>query len=128
MPEPLAASDRTDPATAHGLTEPGRRASRVVVVGSINLDLSVATAHLPAPGETVPGTTLSRQLGGKGAIRQSPPRGLVRTLRWSPRWALTSVAGGNGCPPERQPGGASDEAIAGVTDDVVFSVTTTCWP
>lgn len=67
MPEPLATRDRTDPATAHGLTEPGRRVGRVVVIGSINLDLSVATPHLPAPGETVPGTTLSRQLGGKGA-------------------------------------------------------------
>jgi ribokinase len=41
--------------------------SRVVVVGSINVDLVVAAGHLPRPGETVIGGTFTRHLGGKGA-------------------------------------------------------------
>jgi ribokinase len=39
----------------------------VIVVGSINVDLVVRTAHLPAPGETVTGGTFARHFGGKGA-------------------------------------------------------------
>jgi ribokinase len=41
--------------------------SRVVVVGSINVDLVVAAGHLPRPGETVVGGEFTRYLGGKGA-------------------------------------------------------------
>ena len=41
--------------------------ARVTVVGSINLDLVVTTARLPAPGETILGTNLQRFGGGKGA-------------------------------------------------------------
>ncbi|MGZ6299653.1 MAG: ribokinase [Candidatus Limnocylindria bacterium] len=40
---------------------------RVIVVGSINVDLVVAAGHLPRPGETVIGGTYARHLGGKGA-------------------------------------------------------------
>jgi ribokinase len=39
---------------------------RVVVVGSINVDLVVRASRLPAPGETVPGGEFSRFDGGKG--------------------------------------------------------------
>ena len=39
----------------------------IVVVGSINLDLSARVARLPAPGETITGASLSRFPGGKGA-------------------------------------------------------------
>lgn len=39
----------------------------VVIVGSINMDLVVHTAHLPAPGETVLGGNLVTTGGGKGA-------------------------------------------------------------
>ncbi len=42
-------------------------AGRVVVVGSINVDLVLRLPRLPAPGETVLGGTLTRQHGGKGA-------------------------------------------------------------
>ncbi|MGB6455960.1 MAG: ribokinase [Streptosporangiaceae bacterium] len=42
-------------------------AGRVVVVGSINLDLVIRLPRLPAPGETVLGGVLTRQHGGKGA-------------------------------------------------------------
>jgi ribokinase len=40
---------------------------RVIVVGSINVDLVVTTGHLPRPGETVTGGAFARHLGGKGA-------------------------------------------------------------
>ncbi len=40
---------------------------RIVVVGSINLDMVAAAPSLPAPGETVTGATLARHPGGKGA-------------------------------------------------------------
>ena len=40
---------------------------RVVVVGSINVDLVVAARHLPRPGETVLGGGFARHFGGKGA-------------------------------------------------------------
>lgn len=40
---------------------------RVIVVGSINVDLVVSAPHLPRPGETVTGGAFARHLGGKGA-------------------------------------------------------------
>ncbi len=39
----------------------------VVVVGSVNLDLSARVGRLPEPGETVSGAQLERFPGGKGA-------------------------------------------------------------
>lgn len=39
---------------------------RVIVVGSVNVDLVVRGARLPAPGETVGGGSFSRHDGGKG--------------------------------------------------------------
>ena len=39
----------------------------ITVVGSINLDLIANVERLPAPGETVPGSTFSSAPGGKGA-------------------------------------------------------------
>jgi ribokinase len=42
-------------------------AGRVIVVGSINVDLVLRLPRLPGPGETVLGGTLSRRHGGKGA-------------------------------------------------------------
>jgi ribokinase len=41
-------------------------APRIVVVGSVNLDLVVRVARLPRPGETVGGGTFARVPGGKG--------------------------------------------------------------
>ncbi|HWV12633.1 MAG TPA: ribokinase [Sphingobium sp.] len=42
-------------------------AGKVIVLGSVNVDLLVSTPRLPCAGETVSGTGLTRQLGGKGA-------------------------------------------------------------
>jgi ribokinase len=42
-------------------------APRIVVVGSVNLDLVARCVALPRPGETVTGATLDRFPGGKGA-------------------------------------------------------------
>jgi len=41
--------------------------TEIVVVGSVNLDLSATVGRLPEPGETITGATLSRFPGGKGA-------------------------------------------------------------
>jgi ribokinase len=41
--------------------------ARIIVVGSINVDLVVRAERLPAPGETVTGGDFSRHGGGKGA-------------------------------------------------------------
>jgi ribokinase len=42
-------------------------AGRVLVIGSLNVDLVVGVQRLPAPGETVLGSDLERHAGGKGA-------------------------------------------------------------
>ena len=39
---------------------------RVIVVGSVNIDLVARVAHLPHPGETVTGGSYERHNGGKG--------------------------------------------------------------
>lgn len=39
----------------------------MLVLGSLNVDLTTRVARHPAPGETVPGTGLSRRAGGRGA-------------------------------------------------------------
>lgn len=56
-------------------------AGRVVVVGSVNVDLVVASDRLPAPGETVIGGTFRRFHGGKGGNAATAAARLgVRTL------------------------------------------------
>ena len=39
---------------------------RVIVVGSVNIDLVARVPHLPHPGETVTGGSYERHNGGKG--------------------------------------------------------------
>ena len=40
---------------------------KIAVVGSINMDMTVAAARIPTKGETVFGTDLKYVPGGKGA-------------------------------------------------------------
>ena len=47
--------------------EPDGAGARVIVVGSVNIDLIVSVEALPGPGETVIGGTFGRAPGGKGA-------------------------------------------------------------
>lgn len=59
----------------------------VLVFGSINLDLIFALPHLPAPGETVLGTALRMEPGGKGANQA------VAAARDGARVALAGAVG-----------------------------------
>jgi len=45
----------------------GPAGPRLVVLGSVNMDLVVRTGHLPSPGETTAGTDFVTLPGGKGA-------------------------------------------------------------
>src|SRR4029079_16297605 len=45
----------------------GMAGAGVIVVGSVNRDLTARLQRFPAPGETVFGTDLATGLGGKGA-------------------------------------------------------------
>ena len=67
----LTARSRS-PATIHPVTTHPTEAKelnmgRVIVVGSINQDITVTVDRLPQPGETLSGTSTTYRLGGKGA-------------------------------------------------------------
>ena len=54
--------------TGKAVPSPGGPAGpRLVVLGSVNMDLMVRTGHLPVPGETTAGTDFVTIPGGKGA-------------------------------------------------------------
>ena len=76
-------------------------APRVVVVGSINLDLVARVERLPRPGETLSGAELARYPGGKGANQA------VAAARLG---ASVSFVGAVGADP------FADEALAGLRE------------
>ena len=57
------------------------RPARVLVVGSANVDFTVAAPRLPVPGETVTGGTLLVNHGGKGANQAVAARRLGAEVR-----------------------------------------------
>ena len=62
---------------------------RVIVVGSVNIDLVVVTAHLPVPGETVIGGRFSQHHGGKGGNQA------VAAARLGARTSFVGAVGGD---------------------------------
>src|SRR3954468_2653893 len=62
----------------------------IVVVGSANVDIVIALSRLPAPGETITGGRLSRDMGGKGA------NAAVAAARLGARVALVAAVGDDG--------------------------------
>ena len=86
--------------------------TEVVVVGSVNLDLSATVVRLPAPGETITGATLSRFPGGKGANQALAARRLGADVR------LVACVGRDA---------AADEALALLREDGV-DLSCRCWP
>jgi ribokinase len=74
--------------------------ARILVVGSANVDFTVAVARLPAPGETVSEGTLLVNHGGKGANQAVAARRLGALVRFV------------GCVGDDASGGAIREALS----------------
>jgi ribokinase len=62
---------------------------RVLVVGSVNVDLVITAERLPAAGETVTGGTFARHMGGKGGNQA------VAAARLGARVSLLAALGGD---------------------------------
>jgi ribokinase len=68
------------------------KAPRIVVVGSVNLDLVAAGAPLPKAGETVTGATFARHPGGKGANQALAARRLGANVKLVARVGRDAMA------------------------------------
>lgn len=77
---PATASAAAAATTAAALQAEGQPA--IVVLGSVNLDIVLRCARLPAPGETVQGHALDRHPGGKGANQAVAARRLGAPVRF----------------------------------------------
>ena len=64
----------------------------IVVLGSVNLDLTASVSRLPAPGETVTGAELNRFAGGKGANQALAARRLGADVRLIARTGSDATA------------------------------------
>lgn len=65
---------------------------RIVVAGSVNLDLVASGARLPSPGETVTGAAFARHPGGKGANQALAARRLGADVALVARTGRDSLA------------------------------------
>lgn len=66
---------------------------RVIVLGSINVDLETKIDSYPNPGEKVVGESLQRYAGGKGANQAVAARARGSRSRWWARSATTTPGG-----------------------------------
>ena len=64
----------------------------ILVIGSVNLDISASVSRLPGRGETVTGATLHRFPGGKGANQALAARRLGAAVRLIARVGADSAA------------------------------------
>ncbi len=87
------------------------RPGRVVVVGSVNVDLVVVAPRLPGPGETVTGGDVARHHGGKGGNQA------VAAARLGARVAFVGAIGADDF------GVAARAALAGEGIDVAYLAT-----
>ena len=87
---------------------------RIVVVGSVNLDLVVRVERLPAPGETVGGGSFSRVPGGKGANQAVACARLGADVTMVAAVGRDAVRGGGarGAPRDRRRARAARDASA----------------
>ncbi|MGZ6343942.1 MAG: PfkB family carbohydrate kinase, partial [Candidatus Limnocylindrales bacterium] len=72
---------------------------RLVVIGSLNVDLVVAGVPLPRPGQTVTGGHLETHQGGKGG---NAAVAAARALRAGPAEGRVGLAGAVGDDPHGQ--------------------------
>jgi ribokinase len=79
---------------------------RLVVVGSVNVDLVVRVARLPAPGETVAGGSFERHHGGKGGNQAVAA---ARALAGGPNDGAVAFVGAVGADDD---GEAASDALA----------------
>jgi ribokinase len=86
---------------------------RVVVVGSVNVDLVVTADRLPSPGETVIGGTFERHHGGKGANQA------VAAARLGARTVFVGAVGGDSLGTEARAALEAEgiELLLGIADD-----------
>lgn len=96
---------------------------KIVVVGSINVDITAQVERLPAPGETVGGGTLARIAGGKGANQAAAAARLGGRVRMvgavgddaDGRWVLAQLtAAGVDATGVKTVGAATGVALIGV--------------
>ncbi len=95
----------------------------MVVVGSINMDLVARAARMPAPGETVLGTSFATTRAARDPTRRSPRRRPERTSPSWARWATTRSRSncarhrGRGSGRRTAAGGARPQRVAAITVD-----------
>ena len=94
---------------------------RIVVVGSINMDLTTSVSRFPTPGETLLGTAFATAAGGKGsnqAIAAAKAGGDVSFVGAVGHDFGASVAS-LGAAVARAPTGAADQGPAGFLEGLV---------
>ena len=64
---------------------------RIVVVGSVNLDLVCSVEHIPRAGETISGSRFEIFYGGKGANQAVAIARLGYPVSMVAKWATTNL-------------------------------------